>query len=270
MPLEVAFIGLLALGAKPPVLSVLPDRRTARAVERIRADDALASARRLYTASEFEQCTSVLVQAEARLRTVLSRRRDFELMKQINLWLGLCRAVAGDPEGASVAFARARRLPGPGPNPNLFPPPVMALIEDRSEVPTCEIKIDARLIDGKRGARSRRIQIQIGEHYAAGNRRGRFTVDDDCRVSWEIDTAPPAGVVTPREAADPEFLGRLERHGLSVTTEPKRREQAIESPWYQEHWWIWVVAGVVAVGVAVPTTYVLARDRDRYTLSFSP
>jgi hypothetical protein len=258
--LEVAFIGLLAVAGKPSFPSVLPDRRTARAVERVRAEEALAAARRLYTASAFDQCSATLIQAEARFRTLLARRSDFEAMKQINLWLGLCLAVSGDPDAAGVAFARARRLPGAGPNPDLFPPEILDLTEPRGEIAECELTIDARMVDGKRVARGE--ELEIGDHYATGARTGRFTLDEDCAVSWAVDASPPAGVLTKREAADPDFRARLAKQGVSLELEPKRKVEP-EPPWYQEHWWIWVVAGVVTVAVAVPTTWVLTRDAER-------
>ena len=269
MPPYVAGFVLWAMIANPVPIPLAPNRDVARAIELVRADRALHAARKQYTASGFDQCEQILEQAEARLRAVVERPSDFELLKSINLWLGLCQATGGDDRTARASFARALQLRGPDPNPDLFPPQVMELVAavEREEAPRCPLPdvLDGSIVDGKRAPSS----IEAGEHYAAGQRTGRFSLSEDCELTWIVDPDPPAGMLTRKEAADAELLARVQKHGVTLRARSARKEgRRAEPPWYQQHWWIWVVAGVAAVAIAVPTTYVLTREDDRYTLSF--
>jgi hypothetical protein len=271
VPPYVAGFVLWTLIAEPAPLPIVPNRDVARAIERARADRALHAARKQYTASEFAECEEILEQAEARLRSVVERPSDFELLKSINLWLGLCQATGGDERAARRTFERALQLRGADPNPDLFPPQVMELVAavERDPAPRCPLPdlLDGALVDGKRAVSS----IEAGEHYAAGKRTGRFALSEDCELTWIVDPDPPAGMLTPREAADSELIARVQKQGVTLRARSARKEKEerpADVPWYQQHWWIWVVAGVAAVAIAVPTTYVLAREDDRYTLSF--
>ena len=180
-----------------------------------RTERELALARTDYADSRFDACNRRLTRLEERVRWQIRGARSLPLVKQINLWLGLCRGVADERGAARAAFARAVRLPGPGPDPSLFPPAVMELYRSahapeggcRLRLPhgAAEVELDGRPV--RAGA-----EVVPGEHYVVWDERSdRRKVDGDCRLDLGAPPSPPALRLDEEEAVSPGFLQALGR-----------------------------------------------------------
>jgi hypothetical protein len=198
-------------------LTVEQDRAAgARALAEVRAKRALAAARTDYANSRFSACTARLERAEAALRRQLHRPADLELVKRVNLWIGLCHAVAGAGDRSQTAFLRAVRLPGAGPDPSLFPPAVMQQYRSAQTTATgraCRLRLTAPgevELDGRRV--EARSEVAPGEHYAQwAGRSDRVRINDDCRLVLDDGPTATAPQLTRREAGDRGFLAEVGR-----------------------------------------------------------
>ena len=185
-----------------------------RAVIWARATRALRLARRSYIRSSFGWCQRRLLTVEKESRVALRTQGDFETMKRINQWLGLCTAVRGDKREAAAVFDRAVRLPGPAPDPQVFPPAVMALYAEAGSANKASqcgpLETSGRvlkLLDGQEVQKG--DKTAVGEHYAVWEGgAGLVTVDEHCRL---VPSEPGAaslgqdGIVTYRELEDEAF-----------------------------------------------------------------
>lgn len=207
-----------ALGAEHALwLTVEQDRAaSSRALAEVRAGRALAAARTDYANSRFSACTARLELAEAALRRQLQRPADLELIKRVNLWIGLCHAVAGAGDRAQTAFLRAVRLPGAGPDPSLFPPTVMQHYRSAQTAATgraCRLRLTAPgevELDGRRV--EARSEVAPGEHYAQwAGRSDRVRINDDCRLVLDDGPATAGPQLTRKEAGDKAFLAEVGR-----------------------------------------------------------
>jgi len=186
-----------------------------RALARTRIEHELARARVDYANSRFEACARRLARLEQRARWQLRAAEDLPRMRQLNLWLGLCHAVDGQPDQARAAFSLAARLPGSGPDPALFPPAVMELFRAAQAARGgCRLRTASQggglLLDGRQvepGA-----EVAPGEHYAVWDGQSdRRRVEGECR----LDLATPVPTQTlrldPPELASAAFLQALGR-----------------------------------------------------------
>jgi hypothetical protein len=298
-----------ALRAAEPLWLVADRDRTAasHALIQTRVERALTKARSDYATSHFKACARRLDRVEQQVQWHLRGKADLAQIKRLNLWLGLCRAVADEPEGARAAFARAARLPGADPDPSLFPPAVMALFRaakaprDRCvlQIPeTADLQLDGRAVTP--GAR-----IAPGEHYVIQDgRSARRRVGGDCGL--DLSTLPlPALHLDPEEAESSEFLETLGRAAgverialaqggarvtvsifdvggrrfvqrnapLGLTLRPetpateRRGKPAPARPWYRR-WWIWALVGTAVAAAVVVPVVLTQTGSTRYEVGF--
>jgi hypothetical protein len=193
-----------------------------RALAVARSQRSLAEARRDYTRSRFDRCAARLRGAELDLRLWLRQDEDLALMKRLNLWLGLCLAVAGESTTAGRAFVRAARLPGPGPDGQIFPPQVMKQYREATapgDAETCNIQLDGGHSEVRIDGRTTKSGAAVtpGQHYAVWQRHGIRSAlvqldPPGCRLNPPVLSAVAGGpVVGPAEAQDRAFLARVGR-----------------------------------------------------------
>jgi len=274
---------------------LVPDAKraaAAHALAQARGARTLAAARSEYARSRFEACARRLLRLEQGLRWHLRRPVDLELVKRVNLWLGLCQAVGGAPQRADQAFARAARLPGASPDPSLFPPAVMQRYQQAqsaSGATTCRLEVDGAQtveIDGRRAEPG--SEVAVGEHYVIwDDSSNRLHVGPQCQL--ELAAVRADLRLDAAEAGDAGFLQQVGRTaGMSRLTLASageagvtlsgfdvergrflQRDQPLASvvqdptrpaadaapaarPWYRR-WWIWALVGAgVAAAVVVP------------------
>ena len=217
-----------------PRLRLVPHWRVRSARARVRARQALAQARRLYTRTDFAGCIALLSITEQELGGSLAastpavQLRAHHLLARVNLWLGICQWAAGDAQNAASAFVRSAQLPSsPAPDPRLLPPAVvkayrLAVTAPREQV-TCQV--EAPLTPGSvevngRGpvVMGRAILVPAGTHYLVLSAPG--TADKlslrlaaaapRCAVQLSADANRARPVcVSLAEARDPAFVARI-------------------------------------------------------------
>lgn len=188
-----------------------------RAVVWARASRGLQLARQAYLRSSFGWCQRRLLKVERESRGALQTAEDFETMKRLNQWLGLCTAVRGGKREAAAAFARAASLPGPSPDPQVFPPAIMNLYNKAVHAtqgarcgPLKTSGFRPKLIDGRRFRSAE--EVTIGQHYVAWEGgSGLVTISANCRLMPTKDDplSEQDALVTSRELEDVVFAGIL-------------------------------------------------------------
>lgn len=165
--------------------------RSKTALARLRAKQAIAQARELYTQANFTGCISLLSIVEQDLIHHLADQNGkkqtiaFKLLADLNLWLGICQWAGGHGHAARFAFQRAAQIPRPStPDPALFPPELIqayrsALTSPEGEI-SCEIEPSiASLdvwIDGTPPLfEGNNVRLSRGIHYLAVKDNQRLT-----------------------------------------------------------------------------------------------
>lgn len=190
-----------------------------RALAIARAHRSLARARKDYAQSRFARCAERLGRAEHLLHRHLRRDEDLFLIKQLNLWRGLCLSFAGQKAAAAAHWTKATRLPGAGPDPKVFPPQVMQRyhsLQAQRVKRTCVLQLGGTTssvwIDGKAVAAGE--LVEPAERYVFWNNRkcsARLRIPETCRLDLPACPVPPAGQVTAEEAQDTPFLQKVGR-----------------------------------------------------------
>ena len=219
---------------------LLPRADLAAAVARVRATRALKRARKLYTATDFAGCVSMLSITEHELAQHLAGAGGpsagaHRLLARVNTWLGVCQWAAEQRQAAAASFVRAARLSGAKRLSRTMFPPKLRRFYWRSlrrpreqaaclvaeEIATARLFRDGEPVIPNAGP----LLFDRGGSYVSlhrGCRRGqgvcrpavswRLNVGDEpCRLRPPQADAGKVACISPDEAKDASFVAQVGR-----------------------------------------------------------